>query len=78
MRITAAKPFEFGLSHYTAADLFGAYHKEELKMRKETILTLDLIQRGLGTGSCGPQTLPQYEFSEKEYEFSFDLDIVKQ
>ena len=47
-------------------------------MRKETILTLDLIQRGLGTGSCGPQTLPQYEVSEKEYEFSFDLDIVKQ
>lgn len=78
VRITAAKPFEFGLSHYTAADLFGAYHKEELKMRKETILTLDLIQRGLGTGSCGPQTLPQYEVSEKEYEFSFDLDIVKQ
>lgn len=77
LRINAAKPFEFGLSHYTVADLFKARHKEELAMRKETILTLDLIQRGLGTGSCGPQTLPQYEVSEKAYEFSFNLDVSK-
>lgn len=76
IRISSAVPFEFGVSHYTAADLFAAYHQCELKERGETIVTLDLRQRGLGTGSCGPQTLTQYELSEKAYHFAFTLAVL--
>ncbi len=76
IRIASEVPFEFGVSHYTVADLFAAYHQCELKERGETVLTLDLQQRGLGTGSCGPQTLTQYELSEKAYRFAFSLVVL--
>ena len=76
IRIASALPFEFGVSHSTVADLFAAFHQCERKERAETILTLDLQQRGLGTGSCGPQTLPQYELSGKAYRFAFTLELL--
>ena len=76
VRISSKTPFEFGISRYSAMDLFKAHHPSELKERPYTILTLDLAQRGLGTGSCGPQTLPEYELNEKYYKFSFSLEII--
>ena len=73
--ISSEKAFEFSASHYSTADLFAARHQWELKKRKETFLYLDLAQRGIGTGSCGPQTLPQYALDEKEYHFTFELKV---
>ena len=75
VEITSEKNFEFSVSHFTVKDLFSALHQCELKKRKETYLCLDLAQRGLGTGSCGPQTLPQYALNEKTYHFAFSLKI---
>lgn len=48
----------FSSLHYTDADLMGNEkgHEWELKPRKETILHLDYMQRGLGNGSCGAGT----------------------
>ncbi len=73
LRFTAEPRFEFGVSHYTAQDLFAAFHNEELTARPETVVTIDCRQRGLGTGSCGPQTRPEYEVEKKEYRFAFTL-----
>ena len=73
--ISSERAFEFSASHYSTADLFTARHQWELKKRKETFLYLDLAQRGIGTGSCGPQTLPQYALDEKEYHFTFELKV---
>ncbi len=75
--VSSGKNFEFGVSHYTPHDLFGAFHTNELAERPETVLTLDLIQRGLGTGSCGPQTLEKYEISGKYYKFDFQVKITE-
>ena len=63
--------FETGVSHFTADDLFRAYHTNELLPRKEAFWTLDIKQCGLGGNSCGPMTLPQYLIEPKRYEFSF-------
>ena len=75
LRISGKTPFEFGVSHYTAQDLFKAFHTNEITERPETVLTLDLAQRGLGTGSCGPQTFAPYELNEKYYQFEFSLEV---
>lgn len=75
IKISSEKPFETGISHYTAADLFNAFHPSELEERPFAYLTLDLAQRGLGTGSCGPQTLEKYQLNEKFYEFKFTLKL---
>ncbi len=48
------------VTRHRAADLTGATHHEELVRRPEAIVHLDAAHRGLGTASCGPDTLPQY------------------
>ncbi len=57
---SAAEPFEFEASHHTQAGLAAARHEDELVARPETWLHLDARQRGVGTGACGPDTLPAY------------------
>jgi beta-galactosidase len=64
---------EFSASHFTAADLFAARHTYELTPRPEVYLNLDVAQRGLGTASCGPDTLPQYCLLESVYRFGYRL-----
>ncbi|QHI69134.1 glycoside hydrolase family 2 TIM barrel-domain containing protein [Tichowtungia aerotolerans] len=73
LRVTGAEPFEFAASHFTANDLFAAIHTDQLTPRAETILTLDLKQRGLGSGSCGPQTEPPYHCTPGTYRFDFTV-----
>ena len=68
-------PFSFNVGHYTDAELFAAKHSCDPVPHKETILHLDLAQRGVGTGSCGPQTLPEYCLDEKRYTFTFRVKI---
>jgi beta-galactosidase len=71
VRIIARGPMEFTASHYTAHDLYVAKHTYDLKPRPEVILSLDYRQRGLGTGSCGPDTLDPYKIGPGRYRFSY-------
>ena len=54
------KLIECSASHFTADDLFRAKHTTDLVPRDEVIVNLDIAQRGLGTKSCGPDTLDKY------------------
>jgi beta-galactosidase len=58
--VAGAEPFEFSASHYRESDLGRAHHTFELEPRREVFLHIDARQRGLGSASCGPDTLPQY------------------
>jgi beta-galactosidase len=60
VRIELARPGQVSATHHRARDLADASHREELVARPETILHLDAAHRGLGTASCGPDTLPAY------------------
>ncbi len=73
LRITAQGPLEFSASHFTAADIFAAFHTYELNPRPEVILNLDLTQRGLGTDSCGPDTLENYKIQAGPYDFNYRI-----
>ena len=66
-------PMEFSASHFTANDLFKAFHTYDLEPRPETILTLDSRQCGLGTASCGPGVLEQYKIKPGRYTLSYQL-----
>ncbi len=78
LRFTAdGQVFEFGCSHFTPQDLFAAFHSCELTPRAETVFTIDVKQRGLGSGSCGPQTLEQYHVNPGEYELDFELSLTE-
>jgi beta-galactosidase len=59
--------------HYRAADLAAATHDVELTPRAETVVHLDAAHRGLGTASCGPDTLPEYLVGPGIYRWSWTL-----
>lgn len=62
---------EASASHFTPHDLFAAFHTYDLKPRDETWLNLDVRQRGLGSASCGPDTLSRYFVVPGEYYLDF-------
>nr|XP_036589866.1 glycosyl hydrolase family 2 [Colletotrichum truncatum]KAF6801871.1 glycosyl hydrolase family 2 [Colletotrichum truncatum] len=66
----------FSAMHYTTKDLDECKHPYELhkRKRKDTVVRLDWKHHGLGTGSCGPATLPQYELAAKEFDVELVLD----
>ena len=67
------EPLEFSASHFTAEDLTAASHTCQLEPRSEVILNLDRFQRGVGTGACGPDTLPRYRMKPGRHRLAFRL-----
>jgi beta-galactosidase len=61
---------------YTQTDLDESKHPCELykKKRAETIVRLDWAHHGLGTGACGPATLPEYELKAGDFEYEVLLE----
>lgn len=67
----------FSASHYSTKDIDECTHPYELRERKreDTVVRLDWAHHGLGTGSCGPWTLPEYQLTtDKEFDFEMLLD----
>lgn len=74
--VVTGKPLlEFNVSHLTAEDLYKAKHTVDLKPRQEAIVYVDGAHRGLGTRSCGPDTLDKYKLLKKKYSFSYTLKV---
>jgi beta-galactosidase len=61
MLVSARDSFSFTALHFTEQDLSNKRHPTELVARKDVVLSLDAATLGLGSASCGPRTLPQYE-----------------
>ncbi len=77
LKVIGQPQIDFSASHFTADDLFRAKHTFELKPRAEVILNLDHAQRGLGTASCGPDTLEQYCLLQSQYNFAYRLQVLE-
>jgi hypothetical protein len=69
----ADRLLECSASHFTAHDLYAAAHTIDLTPRQEVIVNLDYAQRGLGTASCGPDTLDQYLLPPGDYWFGYRI-----
>ncbi|MGA3058182.1 MAG: glycoside hydrolase family 2 TIM barrel-domain containing protein, partial [Candidatus Limnocylindrales bacterium] len=72
-RLALDRPAQVCATHFRAIDLATATHDVELVPRPETIVHLDVAHRGLGTASCGPDTLPEYLLGPGLYEWSWML-----
>ncbi|MDR1191919.1 MAG: DUF4981 domain-containing protein [Verrucomicrobiales bacterium] len=75
VKFTAAKPLSFSASHYTAEDLYAARHTYDLRRRAATVLNIDVIQRGLGTLSCGPDALARYRLDQRQWRFVYTVSV---
>ena len=56
----------FSALHYTDADLWRAKHDFRLPeiRRRETLVSIDAAQQGLGNATCGPRPLEEYMIPE--------------
>ncbi|MFL5778772.1 MAG: glycoside hydrolase family 2 TIM barrel-domain containing protein [Chloroflexota bacterium] len=77
LRLGLDQPRQVSATHFRAADLAAATHDVELAARPETVVHLDAAHRGLGTSSCGPDTLPQYLVGPGTYRWSWSLERVR-
>ena len=75
LRIQMDEPLECAASHLAIDDIFQARHTNELNPTDDVFVTIDWHQRGLGSGSCGPQTLAKYEVNPGRYRFGFTFDF---
>lgn len=66
-------PRQVSVTRYRAADLAAAAHHDELVPRAACVVHLDAAHRGLGTASCGPDTLPRYLIGPGTYRWSWTL-----
>ena len=73
VRFSAARTMEASASHFTAHDLYAAKHTTDLRPRPEVHVNLDFAQRGLGTASCGPDTLPKYRIPCGKHVLDFTI-----
>jgi beta-galactosidase len=64
---------EFSAGHYREEDLYPARHTSDLKAIPETRVHIDLANRGVGTGACGPDTLPKYRINSGVYSFTWHI-----
>ena len=72
VQITAVdQPFGLAVKPYSDGELRGMRHRED-EERTGTYVTVQAFQMGIGTGSCGPATRPEYRFGCREdYELRY-------
>jgi beta-galactosidase len=74
VRIRLGRPSQVSATHVRAAELARASHDVEVVPCDEVVVHLDAAHRGLGTASCGPDTLPGYLVRGGTYSFSWSLE----
>lgn len=79
IRVDGAQPLSVSATNYRPEDLDPGMtkkqqHWSDIIPRKETVLCVDLFQRGVGgLNSWGAKPLDQYRFHDKEYRYRFTL-----
>ncbi len=69
-------PLHVSAGHFTASDLAEASHDNELVARAETFVHVDAAHRGLGTASCGPDTLEHYLVGPGTYRWRWAITPI--
>lgn len=59
------------VTRHTAGQLFAARDRTELVRNRKLVVHLDIAHRGLGTASCGPDTLDRYLVGAGEHRFAY-------
>jgi beta-galactosidase len=71
LRIEGDPNFAFTARRWTTEHLDAATHLTDLTPGNTVWVNLDHGLHGIGTGSCGPGVLPQYQLRPEPAEFSF-------
>lgn len=81
IRVDGVQPLSVSATNYRPEDLDPGMtkkqqHWSDVLPRKETVLCVDLFQRGVaGLNSWGAKPLNEYRFSDKEYRYSYTISL---
>ncbi|MDD5697945.1 MAG: glycoside hydrolase family 2 TIM barrel-domain containing protein, partial [Victivallaceae bacterium] len=75
--VVAPEKMQFTVSRFSAQQLYAARHTNELKPEGGVYLYLDYAQRGLGTRSCGTDTMDKYRLKSGVFRFNFILTPLR-
>lgn len=68
-------PFELGVKPYTDKVLCAMKHRGD-EVRTGTYVTIQAFQQGIGTGACGPDIMPEFQYSaKKDYTLKFLIRV---
>ncbi|MGW7693672.1 glycoside hydrolase family 2 TIM barrel-domain containing protein [Streptomyces asiaticus] len=70
-------PRQISVTRHRAADLAAATHHDELVPRDICVVHIDAAHRGVGTASCGPDTLARYRVGPGAYRWSWTLSALQ-
>jgi beta-galactosidase len=65
------KPLTVTVTQMRSMDLADATHNIFVQPSGNTVVTLDVAHRGVGTASCGPDTLAKYRIKPGVYKWSW-------
>ena len=74
--VQCSGPYEASVSHYPQESLEICRHTWDLVRDPQTWVTLDAGQRGVGTMSCGPDTLEPYRIGPGRYQLDLCFSVV--
>ncbi len=73
VEVVGEPTFALSARRWTSADLEAARHPTDLVARDAVYVNIDIAQNGLGTASCGPGVLPQYQLDVQPVSFAIRL-----
>ncbi|MFA6504869.1 MAG: glycoside hydrolase family 2 TIM barrel-domain containing protein [Treponemataceae bacterium] len=81
LAVSGGNPFDFTLTPYTDRELWEAKHWDRLPnfgkaAARGAVLHLDAIQRGVGSATCGPDTLERYRIRPGVYRMSLRFEAL--
>ena len=74
--VTGDEFFEFSANKYDIVDIENADHLFQLQKKPYINLYIDQIQAGLGSASCGPDTLYKYRVKSEPHSWSFTIHPI--
>lgn len=72
-KFISAQGFEFSVSNYSTCELDQKRHNFELVPDSCVNVRIDYKVSGIGSGSCGPWLLPQYQMRDSKVSFKFSI-----
>ncbi len=70
------RPRQVTVTPMRSSDLADTSHNVDVRPSGNTVVTIDAIHRGLGTASCGPDTLAKYRIKPGNYQWQWTLLIL--
>ena len=75
VRFIMDSPRQVSILPYTQEELNIKTHDVELQASGTTVVTIDAVHRGIGTASCGPDTLAKYLIKPGVYTYKWTVLI---